>query len=362
MSWFEPRIRSPRQPLTDRWKRVPVEPRGVTRIGFSFRTPQVEAFGLEGHSALRALLEYPFQVVRLGAYWNRIEARPGLFFTDELDWQFDTVERAGKEIILSVGALKTFGYPEFFVPRHRLEAPLPEGKLIRPEEHASLHAAALEFVERIVERYRDRTGLFAWQVEHEAVDPLGFEHSWRLSTSFVEQEVGAVRNLDPSRPIVMNAYLPASMLAAVTQWFRTRDQGDSLAFAEHHADIVGLDYYPRHALIGLGPRTLYLEGGGAWLERTRSRLLAQNRRVMVTEAQAEPWEAVTLPPRLSGSVAYSCPPEQIIATYNDWMHAATAASTALEAFLFWGAEYWLVRQLSGDVSYLGAVERILEGS
>jgi len=28
------------------------------------------------------------------------------------------------------------------------------------------------------------------------------------------------------------------------------------------ADIVGIDYYPRHALVSAGERTLYLDGGG----------------------------------------------------------------------------------------------------
>jgi hypothetical protein len=34
----------------------------------------------------------------------------------------------------------------------------------------------------------------------------------------------------------------------------------------------------------------------------------------------------------------------------------------LYAYLFWGVEYWLLRNQSGDPSYLGAFERILEES
>jgi hypothetical protein len=32
----------------------------------------------------------------------------------------------------------------------------------------------------------------------------------------------------------------------------------------------------------------------------------------------------------------------------------------LYAYLFWGAEYWLLRQQSGDARYLQAFARILE--
>jgi hypothetical protein len=202
----------------------------------------------------------------------------------------------------------------------------------------------------------------AWQVEHEPVDPLGFEHSWRLDTSFVQHEIAAVRQADSSRPVLINAYLPASTLAGVTQWWRTRDQGDSLALALRAADIVGLDHYPRHALVGVGGWTVYLDGNGQWFKRALAEVFSRARRVMVTEAQAEPWEAVTVPPNPRGWTAYSCPPEQIVGNYNAWMRWAHAAGVSLEAYLFWGAEYWVLRQLSGDPSYLETFERILARS
>src|SRR5262249_31061079 len=175
-----------------------------------FRPPQMDAFGLDARPTFQALLAYPFQIVRLGAYWNRIEPASGRFDPRDLDWQVEDAARAGKQIILAVGALKCFGYPEFYVPAHRLERPLPEGVLIPPDAHPALLAAATEFVARIVERYRDHPGVVGWQVENEAVDPLGFEHSWRLAESFVAREVEEVRRADPSRPILLNGFLPAS--------------------------------------------------------------------------------------------------------------------------------------------------------
>ena len=43
----------------------------------------------------------PYQVIRLGAYWNQIEPEPGTFDPGELDWQVEATERAGKQISLS---------------------------------------------------------------------------------------------------------------------------------------------------------------------------------------------------------------------------------------------------------------------
>ena len=360
----EVRLRRPAQPLTDTWQRLPIEPRHSTLLGISFRPPQVNALGLDGRATLQYLLTYPFQLIRLGAYWNRIQPEPGIFDTGELDWQIDASEKAGKRIVLCVGPLKTFSYPEFFIPAHQLGRSFPEHTLIKPSAYPSLLAAATEFIARLVERYKDCKGIVAWQVEHEPVDPLGVEHSWRLDVAFVEKEVEALRRADPTRPVMLNGFLPSSLPVRLSQWWRTRDQGDSLALALRLADIVGIDYYPRHALMNVGPQRLYLDGSKRpWQQWRRNQLLAWTRRhgqqVMIAEGQAEPWETVTIPPDPVGQGMYSCLPEHIITNYNDWMRWSQG-KTRLFAYLFWGAEYWMLRKQHTDSSYLQAFARILE--
>jgi hypothetical protein len=361
----EVRIRRAAQPISDEWRRLPVEPRGATPLGISFRPLQVEAMGLDAAATLRNLLGYSFQLIRLGAYWNRIEPERGAFRTDELDGQVEAAEQAGKQVVLCVGALKTFGYPEFFAPAHHLPDPLPEGALVDLAGHGGLLDAATTFITRVVKRYRDRKSIVAWQVEHEAVDPLGVEHSWRLAAAFVGSEVAAVRAADPTRPIMMNGFLPTSTPVRLQQWWRTRDQGDSLVVAQQLADIVGIDYYPRHAVLDLGGLTLYLDGAGMpWQGSRRKRLFAWARmsglRVMISEGQAEPWESVTTPPNPPGQAMYSCTAAQMIRNYNQWMRWARQGSFPLDAYVFWGAEYWVMRNQSGDSSYIQAFARILE--
>jgi hypothetical protein len=162
---------------------------------------------------------------------------------------------------------------------------------------------------------------------------------------------------------LLNGFLPMSIPVAAQQWWRTRPEGDSLAFALDHADAVGLDVYPRHALVSLGPLTAYLDGGNRPFERRlRERLLgrarAAGRAVMISEGQAEPWETVVSPPDPRTGVMYSCSPEQMLRTYN----ACVRWTPDLHAYLFWGAEYWLLRNQNGDASYLRAFERVLEAS
>jgi hypothetical protein len=359
-------LRRPAQPLTDVWQRIPIEPRRSTLLGISFRSPHLATLGLDARAALHTLLAYPVQLIRLGAYWSRIEPRPGTFAPDELDWQVEAAERAGAEIVLCVGPLKNFGYPEFFVPMHRALPPLREHTLIRPADYSALLDAATAFIGRVVERYRDRAAIVAWQLEHEAVDPLGFEHSWRLTQEFVASELQALRRADSTRPVIMNGFLPTSLPVLLSQWWRTRDQGDSLAVATRMANIVGIDYYPRHALARIGSKTLYLDGSTSrWQASRRKRLFAwaraRGQRLMITEGQAEPWETVTTPPSPTGRAMFSCLPEHVIGNYNTCLRWASAESP-LYAYLFWGAEYWVLRQQSGDPSYLQAFARIVDGA
>ena len=358
----ELRIARPVRPLTAEWKHVPIAPRGSTLLGISFRSPQVDALGLSLRESLTELLTYPFELLRLGAYWRRIEPRPGDFLTGELDSQLDAAEAAGKQVLLCVGAVKTFGYPEFFVPPHRLPRPIREGIRVRPGSHRWLLEPALDFVRRLVERYRERRCIVGWQVEHESVDPLGVEHSWRLDAEFVRAEIAAVRDSDPQRrPILLNGFWPMSYLVALQQWWRTRDQGDSVAFALRNADIVGLDVYPCHGLISFGRLTAYLAGGAGPLhsharERVFTQARAAGRRVMISEGQAEPWETIVKPPSPAEGAMYSCTPERMVQTYNTCLRW----NDDLYAYVFWGAEYWLLRAKGGDVSYLNAFSRILE--
>ena len=351
---LEFRLEQATQPLTDKWKHLPIEPRRSSLLGISFRTPQISVLGLDTCSTLQTLLTYPFHLIRLGAYWNRIEPKPGIFYPDELDWQIDAAERAGKQIILCVGPLKNFSYPEFFVPVHCLRHPFPEHSRIKPSTYPSLLTAATEFITRLIERYKHRKGIVAWQLEHEALDPLGVEHSWRLDVAFVEKEVEAVRKADPTRSIMMNGFLPTSLPVSLSQWWRTRDQGDSLAVAQRMADIVGIDYYPRHALMTVGAKTLYLDGSKNPLEHWRRQQFfahakVRGKKLMVAEGQAEPWETVTTPPNPSGQGMYSCMPEQVITNYNTCMRWSRQAF-ALYAYLFWGAEYWMLRKQNDDSS------------
>jgi hypothetical protein len=165
---------------------------------------------------------------------------------------------------------------------------------------------------------------------------------------------------------VLTGFVPTSTPVRLQQRWRTRDQGDSLAVAARLADVVGINFYPRHGLVGLGPRSVYLAGTrSAWQRRFMARLAAglagSGQRLMISECQAEPWETVTTPPSEPGLGMYSCLPEHVARNYNAAMRLGTTADGGPWAVLFWGAEYWLKRRDQGDDRYLSAFARVLAG-
>ncbi len=165
---------------------------------------------------------------------------------------------------------------------------------------------------------------------------------------------------------MMNGFLPTSLPVSISQWWQTRDQGDSLTQAARLADMVGIDYYPRHALAPIGGKTLYLDGGQSpWQVRRQKRLIdwanTSGKKLMISEGQAEPWETLTTPPNPGHQAMYSCLPEHVITNYNACM-SVYGQQNSLYAYLFWGAEYWMLRKQSHDSSYLQAFVRILENA
>lgn len=90
----EARLRRPEQSLTDTWQCLPIEPRRSTLLGIGFRPSQIDALGLDGRATLQALLTYPFQLNRLGAYWNRIQPEPGIFDAGNLIAKIFSVQAA----------------------------------------------------------------------------------------------------------------------------------------------------------------------------------------------------------------------------------------------------------------------------
>jgi hypothetical protein len=316
----------------------------VTVIGTSFARWRAEGRGLDYRAAFERILAMRFGMLRLSASWLEIE-QSGY---EHLDWLLTAAQRARQPVLLTLG-MKAMGWPEFY---------LPAG--LNPNDRAAQRRAIVHLQE-VARRYRDNPALVAWQIENEPFNRSG-PHAWWLPRSLIRAEAEAVRALDRDRPLVITTFahfdtgLDRTSSRHQSTWKRRLGlavpaEREALSLL-HRGDILGLDVYP--AIGWLDP------GGLAQLARAAPDQLAsvarwrriareQGKRLWVTEAQAEPWEA-----RSPTGEPVSIQPEAIGRLVN------LLAAIGVETILLWGSEYWLRRAEDGDPRWVDAVSLVLK--
>ena len=86
------------------------------RFGATFSEPYARSLGIYPAAAYWSVThEIGLELIRLCAYWDRIEPDPGRFDFASLDRQVEEAERTRLEIILTVGQ-KAPRWPEFHLP------------------------------------------------------------------------------------------------------------------------------------------------------------------------------------------------------------------------------------------------------
>jgi hypothetical protein len=305
------------------------------RVGYTFSARQAGYLELPWQQTFDATLALEPGLLRLGAYWDEIEPRPGQFDFRSLDWQMDRAAAAGRPVVLTVG-MKAPRWPEYFLPAW-LDARLAEHRGAISSD-PGLRERTLRFVRAVVERYRAHPTLRYWQVENEPLDPSG-PRGWFIHPEFLAQEVAAVRAADPSgRPIVLTMFVHVYPLASVLPWSRGDDRRAEALL--DLGDVLGLDVYPSVSLHALG-RDLYFNFlGWNWTAAARggaTRAHARGKHAWIMEAQAEPWEPARVVASGPGP-ARSLNPSQAERIFQ------RLRASGFDTILVWGVEHWYMRK------------------
>lgn len=305
------------------------------RIGATFSATNARARGLDPQQALAQVIELGLEPLRLCGYWDQPP--------DDLDWQLDQAQAAGRQVLLTVG-MKAPRWPEFHLPPDQ-KLDLPRGAEVGPD--LPVASASAEHVAAMVERFRDRPAIAWWQVENEPLNRSGPD-SWWISPQVLAGEVAAVRERD-HRPVVVTAFGHFDLFldqASGHRFFNpsallsrgTGVEPELLALLQP-GDVLGVDVY--HSIgqrdgrvVHAGDQIPYLEH---WLAETR----AQGVECWVTELQAEPWK---------GGVG----PEDVVERLHEVREAGVGTA------LLWGVEYWLAEAQHGRPAWLDAARAALD--
>jgi len=289
--------------------------------GVTFSILQTKVLGLDPEKTYLALLDdLGVKNLRLVAYWSEIEKEPGSYDFSWLDFEVREAEERQAKVILAVG-MKLPRWPECHLPAWT--------KGILKEER---ELRLMEFVSRVVGRYRNSPAITSWQVENEPFFKFG--SCPEISRELVQKEIDLVRLVD-SRPILI------SDSGELGTWFRAARLGD----------IVGTTMYLRN----LTPRFGYLSYPlpPRFYEK-KAKLIKRffGDDVIVVEMQAEPWLAS---PRLAD---FSIEEQFKGLDFERFKsHLRYARASRLSPVYFWGAEWWYWLKENGHPEFWNYVKK-----
>ncbi len=272
--------------------------------GVTFSKPFAEHLGLDWRETYLAILDDAgAKRVRLSSYWTEVEPEKDRYSFSDLDWQIEEAEKRGVKMIIVLGQ-KQPRWPECHIPRWA-------GELDEKERQEEL----LEIIEKVVERYKDKKNITAWQVENEPFLPFG--ECPKLDKDFLDEEISLVRSLD-SRPIII------SDSGELGTWYNAAGRADILGTTLYrivwdkrlgyvHYPVASISYRIKAAII------MYLTG----VEK-----------IIIVELQAEPWGPKMIIDTPIEEQYKSMSPEQ----FRENIEYVRKIEFS-EAYL-WGAEWW----------------------
>lgn len=278
-----------------------VPPPPPFEAGVTFSSAQAKTLGLDPQETYRAILDdLGVRRLRLIAYWEEVEPRPGAYEFSSLDFQIKEAEKRGAKTIVALG-MKLPRWPECHMPEWA-------------RQQKDVEKALFQYIERVVERYKNVSAIEMWQVENEPFYKFG--ECPEISHGTIKKEVEFVRHLD-SRPILIT------------------DSGELGTWigAARFGDVVGTTMYRRN-LTPLGYMSYPLP---ARFYEAKAKLVEKifSKKVIVIEMQGEPWMRSPNPADFPIEEQF-----RGLDFSRFQQHLAYARASRLSPVYFWGVEWW----------------------
>jgi hypothetical protein len=279
--------------------------------GVDFSQMQTESLKLDWKQTYLAILnDLNVKNIKIHTQWDWVEGKEDNYFFDDIDWQINQAKQSGAKIIYVVG-MKTGRWPECHMP-----------SWISNSSKEQQQEELLEYIKKVILRYKDDDTILAWQVENEPFFVFGQCPSWYYSDkTFLKKEVDLVKSLDSTRQVIVSDSGEQSM------WFSPAKIGD----------VVGITMYREvwfHIIDGIGFNLDYFLPPVVYSRKAQIINKIFKKDVICIELQAEPWAEEPF---------YKISLEEQEKTMNldrFQKNVEYAKETGLDTFYFWGAEWW----------------------
>lgn len=285
-------------------KSVPAE----INYGISFNTMYARELGLDWRETYDAILDdLQVRKLRLAAHWPMVEPVSNVYNFEELDYQIKRAEEVNANVILAVGR-RLPRWPECHTPDWVKKLSYEEQQVVQ-----------IRYMTEVIERYKNSPTVVMWQVENEPfLKVFAFDHCGELDIDFLDKEIALVRELDPTRQILVT------------------DSGNLGTWkgAYSRGDVFGTSVYVYFWNPELGQFKTVLP---AWAYRVKDNLLGVfygNKPSVLIELSAEPWllEPIRQVPLETQFTRMNLEKFENILSY--------AKDTRFDTQYLWGAEWW----------------------
>ena len=275
-------------------------------IGVSFSPEYAGYLHTDPQKSFIAILDdWKFRHIRLFAQWDWLEKEQGKVDFTQMDWFVREAEKRDVKLTMIVGQ-KTPRWPECHVPEW--------ANSLTPENYKQ---ALVDYVTKVVERYKNNPSLEIWQVENEPYLDFGVICP-NFKKDLILTEMAEVRKLDPNHKILV------SDSGELSTWRKTARLGDMFGTTMYR--VVWNKYFGYWNYDWL-PSSFY-----------RLKLWLNGREVseaFISELQAEPW----IPDHL---LEHTDIKEQYKSMDLNRLkkNIAYAQETGFPRAYLWGAEWW----------------------
>src|SRR3990167_2716887 len=205
------------------WPRQPLK--GII-YGVSFSKLHASELELDWKKTYIAVLDdLGVRNLRLSAHWPNTEPIEDKYNFADLDYQMKEAQKRDASVILAVGR-RLPGWPECHDPDWILKKTIEE----RNDE-------LLEYMILVVNRYKAYKNIKFWQVENEPYLAF-FSRSacGELDEEFLKKEIASVKQLDPTRPILITDS------GEFGTWYKAYQGGD--VFGDKPSIVIELSTEP----------------------------------------------------------------------------------------------------------------------
>lgn len=276
------------------------------KYGVTFSHKQAIDLGLDWKQVFLDMLnDLEVKKLRLSAYWDDVERDDDYYRFDNIDWQIKEATKSGAEIILAVGG-RLPRWPECHFP-----------DWVKDLSQQDRQEKQLEYIEKVVERYKENENIIAWQVENEPFLKY-FGICEPLDKDFLDEEIALVRKLDDRQIVVtdsgeLSIWVPAAKRADIFGTTMYRD-----TYSENLKKYI---HYP------ITPSFFKIK-------KNLARLFSHPKKWIVIELQAEPWA----PEPFQNVTSEEREKTMNLEKFKEMIEFSS--KTGFDEFYLWGVEWW----------------------